>query len=58
MSNEIRIYVADLTAYNAGYLHGVWIDGQYPWQATWRTLRQILLVREFDQVVRQLQILL
>lgn len=26
MSNEIRIYVADLAAYNAGYLHGVWID--------------------------------
>lgn len=22
----IRIYVADLAAYNAGYLHGVWID--------------------------------
>ena len=26
MSNEIRIYVADLAAYNNGYLHGVWID--------------------------------
>ncbi|MGU2656202.1 antirestriction protein ArdA [Pseudomonas aeruginosa] len=26
MSHEIRIYVADLAAYNAGYLHGVWID--------------------------------
>lgn len=26
MSNEIRIYVADLAAYNSGYLHGVWID--------------------------------
>ena len=26
MTNEIRIYVADLAAYNAGYLHGVWID--------------------------------
>ncbi|MDN5536117.1 antirestriction protein ArdA, partial [Comamonas sp.] len=26
MSEEIRIYVADLAAYNAGYLHGVWID--------------------------------
>lgn len=23
---DIRIYVADLAAYNAGYLHGVWID--------------------------------
>ena len=24
--SEIRIYVADLAAYNAGILHGVWID--------------------------------
>nr|WP_256930725.1 antirestriction protein ArdA [Pseudomonas sp. ABC1] len=26
MSEEIRICVADLAAYNAGHLHGVWID--------------------------------
>ena len=26
MSNAIRIYVADLAAYNAGHLHGVWVD--------------------------------
>ena len=26
MSAEIRIYVADLAAYNNGKLHGVWID--------------------------------
>lgn len=26
MSNEIRIYVACLAAYNGGRLHGVWID--------------------------------
>ncbi|MBV8036218.1 MAG: antirestriction protein ArdA [Pelomonas sp.] len=25
-SQAIRIYVADLAAYNAGHLHGVWID--------------------------------
>lgn len=24
--NELRIYVADLAAYNAGFLHGKWID--------------------------------
>lgn len=24
--NDINIYVADLAAYNAGYLHGKWID--------------------------------
>ncbi|MFI8736653.1 antirestriction protein ArdA [Ectopseudomonas toyotomiensis] len=26
MSEHIRIYVADLAAYNAGHLHGVWIN--------------------------------
>jgi len=26
MSEEIRIYVADLAAYNNGRLHGVWIN--------------------------------
>ena len=26
MSNDIRIYVADLAAYNNGKLHGVWIN--------------------------------
>jgi len=26
MSEEIRIYVADLSAYNGGRLHGVWIN--------------------------------
>lgn len=26
MNEDIKIYVADLAAYNNGYLHGVWID--------------------------------
>jgi antirestriction protein len=26
MSDEIRIYAADLVTYNAGYLHDVWIN--------------------------------
>ena len=26
MTKEIKIYVADLAAYNAGHLHGCWID--------------------------------
>lgn len=26
MTTEPKIYVADLAAYNSGYLHGVWID--------------------------------
>lgn len=30
MNTEIRIYVACLAAYNAGYLHGAWIDATLP----------------------------
>ena len=26
MSEEVRVYVADLAAYNNGFLHGVWVD--------------------------------
>jgi len=26
MSEEVRVYVADLAAYNNGTLHGVWVD--------------------------------
>lgn len=26
MSAETKIYIADLAAYNSGYLHGVWVD--------------------------------
>ena len=26
MSEQPKIYIADLAANNAGYLHGVWID--------------------------------
>jgi antirestriction protein len=28
MTTEPKIYVADLAAYNAGFLHGVWIDAR------------------------------
>lgn len=26
MSTETKIYIADLAAYNSGYLHGIWVD--------------------------------
>ena len=26
MNSEIRIYIADLAAYNAGHIHGIWVD--------------------------------
>ena len=30
MNTDIQIYIADLAAYNAGHLHGVWMDATLP----------------------------
>jgi len=42
MSEEIRIYVADLAAYNAGYLHGVWIDACDDIDDIWKQIKTML----------------
>lgn len=42
MSNEIRIYVADLAAYNAGHLHGVWIDACEDIGNIWKQIKVML----------------
>lgn len=42
MSEEIRIYVADLAAYNNGFLHGAWIDA----------------TQELDEIREQINIML
>ena len=42
MSNEIRIYVADLVAYNAGHLHGVWIDASEDINDIWEQIKTML----------------
>ena len=44
MSNEpkYRIYVACLAAYNAGYLHGRWIDVAQGIEHIWSEIRQML----------------
>ena len=42
MSEDIRIYVADLAAYNNGYLHGVWIHSMKSltiWKARLRQMK-------------------
>ena len=38
---EIMIYVADLAAYNAGYLHGAWIDATKDLEAIHAEVRAI-----------------
>jgi antirestriction protein len=42
MSDEIRIYVADLAAYNAGYLHGKWIDLDSDLDEIWNQIKIML----------------
>lgn len=43
MNTEIRIYVADLAAYNAGYLHGVWIDACDDLDEIWKQIKAMLV---------------
>ena len=42
MSEEIRIYVADLAAYNNGILHGVWIDMSDDLDDIWDQIKKML----------------
>ena len=42
MNDEIRIYVADLTAYNNGKLHGVWIDATGDLDDIWNAVNAML----------------
>jgi len=42
MSDDIRIYVADLSAYNAGRLHGVWIDATDDLDDIWAQVNDML----------------
>lgn len=42
MSDEIRIYVADLAAYNNGKLHGVWIDACDDINNIWEQIKAML----------------
>ena len=42
MSEDIRIYVADLAAYNNGKLHGVWINACDELDNIWNQINQML----------------
>ena len=42
MSEDIRIYVADLAAYNNGKLHGVWINATDDLGDIWNQVNQML----------------
>lgn len=42
MTDTPRIYVADLAAYNNGYLHGKWIDATQDVDDIWKEIRAML----------------
>jgi len=42
MQSDIRIYVADLAAYNNGILHGVWIDATDDLNSIWEQIQAML----------------
>ena len=42
MNEDIRIYVADLAAYNAGKFHGVWIDATMGMDEIWEEVKNML----------------
>lgn len=41
-NNDIQIYVADLAAYNAGILHGCWLDATQGADGIWEEISQML----------------
>lgn len=49
MSDDIRIYVADLAAYNNGVLHGVWIDATEDLDAIWNQINTMLKASPIEE---------
>jgi len=40
--SEIRIYIADLAAYNNGILHGIWVDATLDIDDIWQQIKDML----------------
>lgn len=49
MSDDIRIYVADLAAYNNGFLHGVWIDVTEDLDSIWDQINAMLKASPIEE---------
>ena len=48
-NGEIRIYVACLAAYNAGYLHGRWIDAERGVSHIWNEVNAMLTASPIEE---------
>ena len=53
MSEEIRVYVADLAAYNNGFLHGVWIDATLELDDIQEQVSEMLKATPLDEEVEE-----
>ncbi len=53
MSEEIRVYVADLAAYNNGFLHGVWIDATLELDDIQEQVSEMLKATPLDEVAEE-----
>jgi len=53
MNTEIRIYVADLAAYNNGYLHGVWIDAAQDMEFILEQVNKMLKASPIEEVAEE-----
>jgi len=53
MSEEIRIYVADLAAYNNGTLHGAWIDATQDIDDMWDQVNAMLKASPIEEVAEE-----
>ena len=49
MSEEVRVYVADLAAYNNGFLHGVWIDATLDMDDIQEQVNEMLKATPLDE---------
>jgi len=56
MSEDIRIYVADLAAYNNGYLHGIWIDATQEIDDIWEQINKMLKTSPLEKIADEFAI--
>ncbi len=52
-NNNPKIYMADLAAYNNGYLHGVWIDATEELDAIQDQVNDMLKTSPIDGVAEE-----
>jgi len=52
-NNEIRVYIADLAAYNNSYLHGVWVDATQDLEVMQEQVAEMLKASPCEEVAEE-----